>query len=211
MKELFTDIPKPVAERMKALEERDTKDRGDKTPKLKRLRQIPPESGAVLATLAATAPEGPMLEIGTSGGYSALWLSLANRLRGEKFVTFELLPEKAELARETFSKAEVGEYVELVHGDARGHISDFENIAFCFLDAEKEMYEEFFELVVPKLVEGGLLVADNAKSHEKELAKFFNKAEQDESVDTLMLNVGKGLLICSKKAKVEKKKKKAKK
>jgi predicted O-methyltransferase YrrM len=200
MKELFTEMPKALADRMKVLEARDAKDRGDKTPALKRLRQIPPESGAVLATLAASAPEGTMLEIGTSGGYSALWLTLASRLRSEQFITYELLPEKAELARETFAKAEVEEYVDLVHGDARGHISDHESIAFCFLDSEKEMYEEFFELVVPKLMPGGLLVADNLISHKKELSKFLKLAHKDKTVDALILHVGKGLLLVSKKA-----------
>lgn len=199
MKELFSEIPKPIADRMRTLEERDAKDRNDDTPQLKRLRQIPPETGAVLATLAATAPEGPMLEIGASGGYSALWLSLASRLRKDPFVTFELLPEKAELARETFTKAGVEEHVELVHGDARGHLAAYEGVAFCFLDAEKEMYEEFFDLVVPKLVEGGLLVADNVLSHEKDLDEFVKKAQEDEAVDAMLLHVGKGLLICSKK------------
>ncbi len=199
MKDILLDIPKPIADRMKTLEERDTKDRTDDTAHLKRLRQIPPETGIMLSLLAASAPEGPMIEIGTSGGYSALWLSLASRKRGGQLITFELLPEKAELARETFSKAEVEEFVELVHGDARGHLSGLESVAFCFLDAEKEMYEEFFDLVVPKLQPGGLFIADNAVSHKEELKGFFKKAFADESVDTLLLNVGKGLLICNKK------------
>jgi predicted O-methyltransferase YrrM len=95
MKTLFTEIPKPVLDRMNYLEERDALDRKDGTPQLKRLRQIPPETGMLLAILAASAPRGAILEIGTSGGYSGLWLSLACKQRNEKLITFELLHDNA--------------------------------------------------------------------------------------------------------------------
>jgi caffeoyl-CoA O-methyltransferase len=199
MKNIFADIPKAMLERMKVLEARDARDRIDDTSTLKRLRQISLETGMLLASLALTAPEGQMLEIGTSAGYSAMWLSLASQSRGDQLVTFELLPDKADLARETFSKAGMGDIVELIHGDARGHLSDYDAIAFCFLDAEKEMYEEFYELIIPKLLPGGLLIADNAISHAEDLDKFLKQARKDKKVDALVLNVGKGLLICSRR------------
>ena len=199
MKNIFADIPKAMLERMKALESRDARDRKDDTPALKRLRQISPETGMLLASLALTAPEGQMLEIGTSAGYSAMWLSLASQSRRDNLVTFELLPDKADLARETFSKAGIKDAVELIHGDARGHLSDYDDIAFCFLDAEKEMYAEFYELIIPKLVQGGLLIADNAISHAEELDSFLKQARKDRKIDALVLNVGKGLLICSRR------------
>lgn len=197
---VLSEIPKAIQERMRFLESQDERDRADGTPMLKRLRQVPPETGMLLALLAASAPEGQLLEIGTSAGYSALWLSLAAKQRGGKVVTFELLPEKVEQARESFDKTQVGEWVELVHGDARGHLPDYEEIAFCFLDAEKEMYAEFYKLVVPKLVPGGLLVADNVVSHAEDLEAFVNKARKDKNVDALVLPVGKGLLVCNKQA-----------
>lgn len=199
MKTLFTEIPKPVLDRMNTLEERDERDRRDGTPNLKRLRQIPPETGMVLALLLAAAPKGPALEVGTSGGYSALWLSLACKERGGKLVTFELLPDKAELARETFAKAKVEEWVDLVHGDARSHLKEYEEIAFCFLDCEKEMYAEVYRAVVPHLVPGGIFVADNLISHKADLADFVEMARNDASVDAAILPVGKGLLVCTKR------------
>ena len=102
---MFHDIPKPVLDQMKALEEIDALDRQDGTPNIKRLLQIPPETGKFLAVLAAGVPDGAWLEIGTSAGYSALWITRATKLRGTKLVTFELLPEKADLAKKTFKKA----------------------------------------------------------------------------------------------------------
>jgi predicted O-methyltransferase YrrM len=121
---MFHNISQTVLDQMKALEGIDAQDRQDGTPHLKRLRQIPPETGRFLAMLAAVVPEGAWLEIGTSAGYSALWISLAANLRGRKLITFELLPDKVTLAKKTLKKAQVENLVELVHGDARGHVGD---------------------------------------------------------------------------------------
>ena len=197
---MFHNIPKPVLDRMKELEEIDTHDRQDGTPHIKRLRQVPPETGKVLAFLAASVPDqGAWLEIGTSAGYSALWLSLAARLRGKTLFTFELLPDKTALARETFKKAKVEDVIELKNGDARGHVGDFAEVAFCFIDCEKEMYAEIFERVVPNLVKDGLLIADNVSSHQKDLETFVAQVEDDTSLDTVLLPVGKGLLVSRKR------------
>jgi len=87
---------------MKYLEQIDAADRMDGTPRAQRLRQIPPETGKFLAIMAANAPGGAFLQIGTSAGYSTLWLSLACEMIGQTIHTFEVLPDKARLARETF-------------------------------------------------------------------------------------------------------------
>ncbi|MGH2582485.1 MAG: O-methyltransferase [Anaerolineales bacterium] len=193
------NIPKPIQERMQFLEERDAKDRKDGTAHIKRLRQIPPETGMLLALLASSAPNGQVLEIGTSGGYSTLWLALACRKRGDRVTTFELLPDKADIARETFAKAQVDDVVDLVHGDARSRIKDYEEVSFCFLDAEKEMYTEFYDEIVINLVRGGILVADNVVSHREELAEFIEEARRDKNMDSVLLPVGKGLLVSVKR------------
>lgn len=199
MKDMLTQLPKPMQERMAYLEQRDQQDRQDGTPQHKRLRQIPPETGVLLALLAASAPEGALVEIGTSAGYSALWISLAIQRPGVQLVTFELLREKAELARETFDKAGVGNKVQLVNGDARGHLSEYDSIAFTFMDCEKEMYRELYDELVPRLVSGGLLVADNFTSHQDALHGLLEQARQDARVDANVLPVGKGLLVCVKR------------
>ncbi len=196
---MFHDIPKPILDQMRVLEEIDTRDRQDGTPHLKRMRQIPPETGKVLAFLAYGVPgQGAWLEVGTSAGYSAMWISLAARARNKKLITFELLPEKAALARETFKKAKVEDVVELINGDARGHIGDYAEVAFGFVDCEKEMFLEIFEVMVPNLVKDGLLVFDNAISHKPVLEKMLAEAEKDTRIDSLILPVGKGLLVARK-------------
>lgn len=195
---VFHRIPKAIEERMRYLQSLDHQDRLDGKPLLQRLRQIPPETGKFIALLAACAPEGDHLEIGTSAGYSTLWLALACREVGRKLVTFEVLKEKARLAEETFKTAGVENVVKLVAGDAREHLDDYREVAFCFLDAEKEVYHDCYEKVVPNLVKGGLLVADNAISHQEILTPMIRRALSDERVDALVVPIGSGVLVCRK-------------
>ena len=82
---------------MRDLEEMDARDRSDGTPRSQRLRQIPPETGRFIALLAATAQPGRYVEIGTSAGYSTLWLAVACRRVGRTVTTFEVLEDKAAL------------------------------------------------------------------------------------------------------------------
>lgn len=195
---MFHTIRQSILNRMHYLEQIDAQDRADGTPRLQRLRQIPPETGKFLALLAANVPQGDCIEIGTSAGYSTLWLAIACETSGRTITTFELLPEKVKLARETFQAAQVEGVVKLVAGDARDYLAQFDNIAFCFLDAEKEVYGACYEIIIPKLVPGGLLVADNAINHREILQPVLDRALTDERVDALVVPIGSGELVCRK-------------
>ncbi len=196
---MFLDIPQQMLARMRELEQIDGRDRADGTPRMRRLRQIPPEVGRFLAIIAASAPTGRYVEIGTSAGYSTLWLALACRVVGRRITTYEILEEKVELARETFVRAGVDDVVELIHGDALEHLPASRDIAFCFLDGEKEIYDRCYEAVVPNMVRGGLLVADNAINHQVTLQPMLDRALRDERVDALIVPIGKGELICRRR------------
>jgi predicted O-methyltransferase YrrM len=196
---MFREIPEAMLDRMRELERIDSCDRADGTPRLKRLRQIPPEVGRFVAILAAAAPAGRCIEIGTSAGYSTLWLALACRATGRKITTCEILPGKAELARQTFDATGVWDVAELVCGDALDHLPDWTDIAFCFLDAEKEIYGRCYETVVPAMVAGGILVADNAINYRDILQPMLDRALNDPRVDALIVPIGSGELVCRKK------------
>ncbi len=196
---MFHNIPATMARRMRELEKIDVRDRADGTPRMERLRQIPPDTGRFIALLAASAPPAPVVEIGASAGYSTLWLALACRETGRQVTTFEVLPAKVALARETFRRAGVDDIVTLVEGDAREHLSGIDGIGFCFLDAEKEVYADCYELAVPRLVSGGLLVADNAINHYETLKPMIHRALADERVDAMVVPIGKGELVCRRR------------
>jgi predicted O-methyltransferase YrrM len=193
---MFHDIPAPIHERMTHLEAIDTRDRVDGTPRSRRLRQVPPETGRFLALMASLAPSGTVLEIGASAGYSGLWLILACIQRGDRLTTFETSPRKAALARETFSLAAVEAHVNLIRADALHHLTNFNQIAFCFMDAEKDLYRPCYDLVIPNLVPGGLFLADNLISHQEAMEPFRAHVLADPRVDALVVPIGKGVLIC---------------
>jgi predicted O-methyltransferase YrrM len=195
---MFHGIPDNIIKRMKFLEDIDSKDRDDGTPRVERLRQIPPETGKFLSILAASAPKGKFIEIGTSAGYSTLWLAFASKLIGTTITTFEILKEKVVLAKETFRETNMGDIIELIEGDARNYLKNYPNVSFCFLDAEKEVYEDCYDLVIPNMVSGGILVADNAINHYETLKPMLDKALNDIRVDALVVPIGKGELVCRK-------------
>lgn len=195
---MFHDIPQTILERMHFLEAIDARDRTDGTPRMQRVRQIPPDTGKFLSILAAGVPTGNMIEIGTSAGYSTLWLALACRANGRFVTTYEILEEKVQLATETFQQTQTNDVITLVSGDAREHLANLNNIAFCFLDAEKEVYADCYEIVVPKLVPGGLLIADNAINHREMLEPMLERALGDGRVDALIVPIGSGVLLCRK-------------
>ncbi len=196
---MLHDIPVEVLDRMHELEQWDDRDRSDGTPRLERMRQVPPETGRFVALWAAAAPDGTFLEIGTSGGYSALWLALACRATGRRLTTFEVLADKARIASETFTRAAVSDVVRLVEGDFLDHADGIGDVGFCFLDAEKEIYGACYDAVVPHLVPGGILIADNAINHRETLQPMLDAALADPRVDAMVVPIGKGELVCRKR------------
>ncbi len=192
---MFHSIPAAVAARMSELERIDAEQRRGELPRRERLCQVPPETGRLLALLAAAAPPGDIVEVGTSGGYSTLWLALAARQTGRRIRTFERFPRKAALARETFARTGVAERIELRVGDARERLQEVAAPAFAFLDAEKEEYPAYLEALVGRMAPGGIVAADNVHSHRAILQPFVDAVLADTRLDALVLPVGKGVLV----------------
>jgi len=197
---MFHEISAAFEARMRELEQIDARDRKDGTPQSHRLRQISPELGRFLAIMLASAPAGRAIEIGTSAGYSTLWLLLACRETGRKITTFEISAHKAALARETFEATGATDVIELICGDALDFLPGLEDIAFCFLDAEKDVYQACYDAVIPKMRPGGLLIADNAISHQTALQPVIDGALRDQRVDAVVVPIGKGELLCRKRS-----------
>jgi predicted O-methyltransferase YrrM len=195
---MFQDVPEAVGRRMRELEAIDAADRKDGTPRSARLRQVVPDTARFLALMAASAPAGAFVEVGTSAGYSAMWIGLACRATGRKLTTIEFDPKKVTLARETLRVARMTDAVEVVEGDARQVLRTMKDIAFCFLDAEKEIYGECYDLVVPRMTAGGILLADNTIDSRDVLQPVLDRALSDPRVDAVNVPIGKGVLLCRK-------------
>jgi caffeoyl-CoA O-methyltransferase len=196
---MFGRLSPAIQTRMRILEQIDARERASSTPQSRRLRQIGPETGRFLALMAAGAPHGGVIEIGTSAGYSTLWLALACLETHRTVTTFEVDEFKLALARETFRAAELEHTVTLVAGDARTKLHDMRDAGFCFLDAEKDIYAACYEAVLPAMVAGGILIADNAISHRSDLEDFLSAVAVDQRVDATVLPIGQGELVCRKR------------
>jgi predicted O-methyltransferase YrrM len=192
-------VPERIAAVFRRLEERDARDRTDGTPRARRLRQIPAEVGQFLLTLVLATGARSILEIGTSAGYSTLWLALGARGTGGRVITYELDPAKVELATTTFREALIEDIVELRHADATlGLDAPAASVDLAFLDAEKDVYESLLEPMVSALRPGGLLVADNLISHAEELAGFRDAALGHPELSGLVVPIGRGELLAVK-------------
>ncbi|HWO42385.1 MAG TPA: class I SAM-dependent methyltransferase [Candidatus Eisenbacteria bacterium] len=186
---MFHDIPPGMRQVMRELEEQNERDQ-------RGLRNVSPDVGRCLALLAMTAPPGALVELGSSAGYSTLWLSLAARARGVRLTTVELDEKKVALARENIARAGAAGSVQTVHGDALEYADRFDGIAFCFSDLQPpELNAKIYEKAVPRLVPGGLLVIDNVTSPRLQ-TELLNRAESDRRVDCVLVPFAKGDLIC---------------
>ena len=186
---MFHDISANMRRVMRDLEEQNERDQ-------RAVRSVSEDVGRCLALLAMSAPQGAFLELGSSVGYSSLWLSLAAHARGVSLTTVELDEKKAALARENIARAGAAGSVQTVHGDALEYATRFEEIAFCFSDLQPpELNAKVYEQAVPRLVPGGLLVIDNVTSPRLQ-TELLKRAENDPRVDCVLLPFAKGDLIC---------------
>lgn len=125
------------------------------------------------------------LEVGTSNGYSAAWIALALRKTGGKLITLEIDARRADMAAEHFKRLGLDPYIELRRGDALKLIPTIDGpFDFVFIDAWKEDYPKYFELVFPKVVAGGAILAHNVASHGSELKNFVEMLEKHPKLET---------------------------
>lgn len=192
-------VPPEIRVVMRALEARDAEDRLDGTPRSERLRAVTREVGELLCTLALATGARTIVEIGTSGGYSTLWLAAAARRNGGRVVTHEVDPAKVERAEATFAEAGVRDVVELRHEDGLTGLARLAGDAdLVFLDAEKEVYEAFVPAIVRALRTGGLFIADNLLSHPDDLEGFRAAALGHPKLSGLVVPIGRGELVAVK-------------
>ena len=115
--------------------------------------------GRVLRQLTEALGAKRVVEIGTSSGYSTIWLAMGVRAAGGKVFTHEIDPEKVKLASENFKKAGVDDLITIVEGDAHETIKQLKGpIDLVFLDAEKKGYVDYLEKLLPLVRPGGLIL-----------------------------------------------------
>ena len=170
-------------------EDNDTRE----TERPRRMLNITPDTGRLLWILVRAARATRILEVGTSNAYSTIWLADAARATGGRVVTLEANAGKVALARVNLARAGVADVVEIVPGRAADTLPGLPGpFDLVFLDADRASYATYLELAVPKLVPGGLLVADNVVSHAEELADYLARVKSRRDLFSVTVPVGKG-------------------
>ncbi|TVR75629.1 MAG: O-methyltransferase [Sphaerobacteraceae bacterium] len=157
---------------------------------------VSPETGRFFHFMLQVMVARRVLEIGTSNGYSTLWLVDALEKTGGWLTTLEQDEKKVEMATENLEKAELKERVEIIHGDARETIEDLDKrFDFIFIDADKESYVHYLTHALRLVRPGGVIVADNVESHASELGEFLAMIEKDPWLEDVRLPFGGGQVM----------------
>ncbi len=157
------------------------------------------ETAVFLNTLVKAAKSKSILELGTSYGYSTIWLAEAARVTGGKVISLENVPEKAKYAQSQIDKAGLSNYVEIRVGDALESIKNAsETFDFILVDIWKELYVPCFEMFFPKLAKSAFVVADNMilpPHSQSEANAYREKIKESNAFDSILLPIGSGFEI----------------
>jgi len=173
---------------------------GDPANRATRMLNITPDTGEFLAVLVKAMPARRILEIGTSNGYSTLWLADAAASIDGAVTTVEVSKDKIALARANFESAGLAGRITQHEGDAGALLAGLPDAGFdlVFLDSKRSAYLDWWPALQRVLRAGGLLVVDNAISHAHEMEDFTGAVRADTGFTTSLVPVGKGEFLAVK-------------
>lgn len=170
-----------------------------------------PVQGKFLQFISTILAPKYVLEIGTFTGYSAICLA-KGLVKGGELHTIELREEDAKTSSANFSKSEFAEQINLHTGNAKEIIPAIDRQwDLVFIDADKTGYADYYDLILPRLSERGLIIADNVLFHgqvlEEQISgknalaidRFNKKIAEDNRVEQVLLTVRDGLLLIKKR------------
>src|SRR5688572_27155448 len=161
------------------------------------------EAGILLYLLTTGAQSRRILELGTSYGYSTVWLAAAARATGGKVTSLEIKEFKIEQARQALTRAGLSSRVEFHAGDCLDTLRALPGpFDFVLLDVWKDLYLPCFELVHPKLAPGGVIAADNMllpESARPHADAYRARVRQAGDLDSVLLDVGNGIEVSRKR------------
>ncbi len=174
----------------------DQQARGEVEDKWLRPRSLHPDSAQFLSLLAKAVHAQAILEIGTSVGFSTIYLALAASETGGHVTTLELLPAKFEAARAHLARGGLSSYVTQHLGDALALLPTLPGPwDLIFLDPEKELYVDAWHRFKDHVRPGGVVVADNLLSHAEDLQGYRDAVLADPRYQTVMIPIGLGLEV----------------
>ena len=176
------------------LEHEDAQERERGLAAAERSRQVARTTGQFLFALVAPQTDCEVLEIGSSRGYSTIWLAAGVRYLGGRVLSLESDARKIDAWRRNVAEAGLDEWADLIEGDAYETLPAIDDVFdLVFLDAEKEDYEPLFQLARAKVEPGALVVADNVLSHPDPLADYAAARQADSTLESVTVPLDRGL------------------
>ncbi len=167
----------------------------------KRMLNITPDTGLFLSIVIRAVGAKKVLEVGTSNGYSTIWIADALRQQRGKVLSVEASPEKVAMAKKNIQLAGLADFVDWRHGDARTVLRKLPSNSFdvVFMDAERPQYVSYWDDIDRVLKPGGVLLVDNAlEPRPEELVGFFAEIKDTGRYLSEVLSVGKGEYLAFK-------------
>jgi predicted O-methyltransferase YrrM len=163
------------------------------------LLAVGPETGQFMNLLIRESKSKVILEIGTSYGYSTLWLADAARATGGRVITLELQANKQEYARERMTRAGLASVVDFRLGEAQELLTGLDtNVDFVLLDLWKDLYIPCFDLFYPRLNADAIVVADNMRfpeSAKADASAYRQHVRSKPDLQSILLPIGSGLEV----------------
>lgn len=165
--------------------------------RLARLRNLQPEAAELLAVVIRAARARRILEVGTSNGYSTLWLADAAEITGGHVESLDIDPRRSDQACANIARAGLDGLASCRTVSAAQALTEYPDDAWdlIFLDAERPEYVGYWPNVRRTLAPGGTLVIDNAISHAAELSDVSRRLADDPRLTTVRVPIGDGLLV----------------
>ena len=159
---------------------------------------VPRKTGVLMNSFIKMMNIQNALGIGTSNGYSGIWLAKALKQTGGKLTTIEFYEKRQSIAKENFKICGVDDVVRPIQGSACEVLASFdenEKFDFVFIDACKREYVKYFEMIKPHLTSKALIVADNIISHAEKVQDFIDAVDADDEFQYEILEVPGGILV----------------
>ncbi len=161
-----------------------------------RFMAVGPDTGQLINILARSLKAPTILELGTSFGYSGIWLSAAAKASGGRLITMEKYEHKSAFARDMAEKAGLTDYIEFKVGDAVQMIGDVPGgFDFVLVDLYKDLYVPCLEAFYPKLNPGAIIVADNMLGPNPNVKVYGQAVRAKPGITSVLLPVGSGIEV----------------